>query len=82
MPQQENKSISPRGQYLIPGASLLSVMDILESEIPCKYVHVLERVGSILGGVKELEIKPQPKDVAAEAVVDDPAPTDFPPSRG
>lgn len=82
MSQQESKPISPRSQYMIPGASLLSVMDILESEIPCKYIHVLDRVGTILGGVKELEIKAPTRDSEPAAGVGDSEPMDFPPSRG
>ena len=82
MSQQENKPISPRNQYMIPGASLLSVMDILESEIPCKYIHVLDRIGTLLSGVKELEIKSPSRESDPQAGVGDPEHMDFPPPRG
>ena len=85
---QETKPISPQGQYMIQGAQLLSVMDILENGIPCKFINVIDRVGSLLGSVQELEVKPVAANaeihqdpVALESSSDEDFPLD-PPSRG
>ena len=83
---QESKPIAPQGKYVINGAQLLSVMDILENGIPCKFINVIDRVGSILGNVQELEIKPVATnaEVPSEMAVprlDGDYPLD-PPSRG
>lgn len=70
-PQPENKNmrqvpIDPESFYVLRGASILTIVSLLKSKIPCEYVDVVQEVQNQLGNTQKVEMYQDPQSKQAE----------------
>ena len=55
MANNDSMAVDPNAQYAISGAALLTVVDLLQNQIPCRYISTVDRVSTILSTVKTIQ---------------------------